>query len=126
MAANQAPSSTFKDDVVCKWQNLLEDASRQVNKVPSPGPFLEQWVRDAGFVNVRHRVFKIPANGWPKDPKLKLIGEWMTVNTISGLEGFSLRLLCDVLGWKEEEVLVLLVNVRKQLPSREWHGYWDW
>ena len=124
--AKGADASVTQDDVVIRWQTHCSDASKMINREPSPGPMLERWVKDAGFVNVRHRVFKVPVNGWPKDPKLKLIGQWMVQNLVSNLDGFSMRLMCDVLKWKEEEVLVLLAGVRKQLKSPQWHAYFDW
>lgn len=44
---------------------------------------------------------------------------------LDGLEGFSLRLLCDVAGWTENEVYVLLANVRKELKNPAIHMQYD-
>ena len=35
-----------------------------------PGPKLEQWFKDAGFVNIHVEKFVIPYGVWPKDPHL--------------------------------------------------------
>jgi len=114
------------DDAV-EWSRLFIKACKQIKREPCPGPELERWVKDAGFINVTHRKFKIPYNSWPKDPHLKEIGRFMLANTLDGLHGFSVRPLCDVLGWTEEEVLVLLVGVRKQLLDwKNWHGYLEY
>jgi hypothetical protein len=56
---------------------------------------------------------------------MKQIGMYNIAQVLSGLEGFSLRLFCHVLGWKREEVLVLLANVRKELKSPEIHAQFD-
>jgi len=104
---------------------MLGEASTRIGREPCPGPKLEKWVRDAGFVNVTHRVFKMPSNIWPKDPHLKRLGGYILTNCLDGLEGFSLRLLCNVFGWTEAQVYVFLVDVRKKLKDRDWHGYWD-
>lgn len=44
---------------------------------------------------------------------------------MTGLEGFSLRLYCDVLGWKKDEVLVLLAQVRSELKDPKIHAQFD-
>ena len=42
-----------------------------------------------------------------------------------GLEAFSFRLLTQMLGWKLEEVHVLLANVRKNLRDPKLHAQFD-
>lgn len=42
-----------------------------------------------------------------------------------GLEGMTLRLLTQVLGWKPEEVQVLLANVRKDFRDPKIHAQLD-
>ena len=42
-----------------------------------------------------------------------------------GLEGFTLRLFTQILGWKKEEVQVLLANVRKDLRNPRIHAQFD-
>ena len=90
-----------------------------------PGPQLEGWAKDAGFKNVVHQRFKLPIGPWPRDPHLKTVGLYNITQVLEGLEGFSLRLYCDVLGWSEEEVLVLLAKVRQELKSGKIHCHVD-
>lgn len=42
-----------------------------------------------------------------------------------GLEGFSLRLFTNALGWKAEEVQVMLAKVRKDLRDPKIHAQFD-
>ena len=42
-----------------------------------------------------------------------------------GLEGFSLRLFTNALGWKVEEVQVMLAKVRKDLRDPKIHAQFD-
>ena len=37
---------------------------------PCPGPLLEEWVKDAGFVDVVHQKFPFPVGTWPADKHL--------------------------------------------------------
>jgi len=34
-----------------------------------PGPKLEQWLRDAGFQDIKAKKLRIPMGTWPKDKK---------------------------------------------------------
>ncbi|PKS08174.1 hypothetical protein jhhlp_005450 [Lomentospora prolificans] len=105
------------------WLNLILGAARKVGRNPSPGPELAKWAKDAGFQNVVEKVFKMPIGPWPKDPHLKETGLINAAQVIDGLEGFSMRLLCGVEGWDEEEVHVLLAKVRKELKGKAFHAY---
>ena len=45
----------------------------------SPGPLLEGWVKDAGFVDVVHQKFPLPVGTWAADKHLVrslLTGSW--------------------------------------------------
>ncbi|KAJ4302533.1 hypothetical protein N0V88_002682 [Collariella sp. IMI 366227] len=107
---------------VRQWSDLLLDAARKIGRNPCPGPSLEEWVRDAGFTNVKHELIRIPLGSWPRDRNLKQIGRYNLAQNLSGLEAFSLRLLCDVQGWSKEEVTVLLAKVRKEFLTTSFHS----
>jgi hypothetical protein len=51
-------------------------------------------------------------------------GAWNKENVESGLQGLSMMLFTNVLGWSAAEVDVFLVNVRKDLRNRGIHAYW--
>ncbi|KAK0709352.1 S-adenosyl-L-methionine-dependent methyltransferase [Lasiosphaeria miniovina] len=105
------------------WMNGLIEAGNKLGRDPQPGGKLEGWARAAGFANVAHRRFKFPIGPWARDPHLKRVGLWNITQVLEGLEAFSLRLYCDVLGWKEDEVVVLLANVRNELKSGKIHAH---
>ena len=111
------------DHPTSSWLDLLLGAARSIGRTPSPGPSLKKWVEDAGFTNVRERVFKMPIGPWPRNRWLKDLGLANAVQVLDGLEGFSMRLLCDVAGWKEEEVKVLVAHVRRELKGGGLHVY---
>lgn len=105
------------------WTNTMPQAGRMLGREPCPGPKLEEWVRQTGFTNIVVKVYKIPIGPWPKDPQFKLVGAYYHVTVSQGVEGFSLRLYMNVLGWSYEELQVLLAEVRKDLNTRTIHGY---
>ncbi|OHE94361.1 methyltransferase domain-containing protein [Colletotrichum orchidophilum] len=112
-----------KDHHTAKWMSLLMEACEKVGRDACPGPKLEGWVREAGFANVVHQEFKMPIGPWPKDPHLKDVGMTNLIQLLDGLEGFSLRTFCGVLGWTKEEVTILLAQVRNELKSCGFNAY---
>ncbi|KAL2207636.1 S-adenosyl-L-methionine-dependent methyltransferase [Sarocladium strictum] len=109
-----------------KWINHLLEGARMLGREPSPGPNIEGWMRDAGFTNIVAKTYKVPIGPWAKDKRLKDIGFCNLAQVLDGLEAFSLRLFCGVLKWKEEEVTVLLANVRKELKSGTVHAQFNY
>ncbi|KAF9872946.1 UMTA methyltransferase [Colletotrichum karsti] len=107
------------------WNKSFLKACNILGRDPCPGPKLEGWVKSAGFTNVFHRRYKAPMGPWAADPVYKDIGMLNLAQLLEGLEAFSLRLFCGVLQRTREEVLVELVNVRKELKQRAFHGLFD-
>jgi trans-aconitate methyltransferase len=67
--------SYSQESDAAKYMSLLTTSARQAGKEPSPGPRLQGWLTDAGFVNVVHQKFKLPVGPWPKDQRQVSIGE---------------------------------------------------
>lgn len=114
-----------KEHHTYKWVTKTLDLLASLGRIGSPGPFLEQWVRDAGFVNVTHKRIKLPLGPWAKDPDLKEVGTCNLIQTLSGLEGFSIRMLCGVGGWSMQEVNALLAKVREEMKRPGMHQQYD-
>ncbi|TDZ36934.1 Secondary metabolism regulator LAE1 [Colletotrichum spinosum] len=114
-----------EEHVTRQWNKDILQACDIIGRTGCPGPKLEGWVRDAGFAEISHEKFKIPFGPWPKDPYYKHIGMLNLAQLLRGLEGFSLKLFCDVLGWTREEVVVLLAQVRKELQQGVFHAVYD-
>ncbi|OCL06992.1 S-adenosyl-L-methionine-dependent methyltransferase [Glonium stellatum] len=113
------------DNYITKMYDLLIQATKAGKMEPSPGPGLEKWLRNAGFKNVHHEVFKVPLGSWPKDPKLKKIGIINKAQFEDGLDGFLLRPYTKMLGWTNEEVQVFLAGVRKAVSDKDVHTLFD-
>ncbi|KAI9757428.1 MAG: hypothetical protein M1815_001249, partial [Lichina confinis] len=116
---------TYTEELhTAQWIQGLMQAGEKIGRDVSPALKLEERVRDAGFTNVVHRKFKMPIGPWPKDPHIKECGTWNLLQILEGLEGFTLRLF-GMLGWKTEEIEVLLAMVRKELTEQKAHIIWD-
>ncbi|TDZ46966.1 Secondary metabolism regulator LAE1 [Colletotrichum trifolii] len=109
-----------------KWNKTLVDALKSIGRDPSPGPKLKGWVRDTGFQDVTHSKFKIPLAPWPKNKFYKDIGAMNLRQFLDGLEGFTMRVFCGVLGHTEVEAQVWLASVRKELKTlHSFHSQFD-
>lgn len=107
------------------WTSEIITGIKSLGLEPEPGPKLEGWVRDAGFVNIVHHLLPIPVGDWPKDKKLKRIGRADLIQFLNGLDAISLRVFTTTRGWKPEEVQVLLADVRRTLKDGGVHTQHD-
>jgi hypothetical protein len=82
-------------------------------------------VRDAGFVNIVHKRYRVPIGPWARNATLKEVGGWNMRQVLNGLEGLSMRLYTGVLGWKEEDIRGLLGRVRRDLADPRVHALFD-
>ncbi|KAF3807765.1 N-methyltransferase tcpN [Colletotrichum gloeosporioides] len=101
-----------------QWSKDLVSALQSVGRDPCPGPKLKDWVKDAGFQNISHSRLKVPVGPWPKDRWYSDLGAMNLTQLLDGLEGFSMRVFCGILGQTQTEAQVLLAAVRKELKSR--------
>ncbi|KAF4843830.1 Secondary metabolism regulator LAE1 [Colletotrichum siamense] len=99
-----------KEHITLKWNKQFVDA---------------YWVKDVGFQNVKHYKFKCPIGPWAKNPQHREVGMLNLIQTLDGLEAFSLKLFCDALGQTKEEVLVMLAKVRQEIKSNALHAMFD-
>ncbi|KAI9804639.1 MAG: hypothetical protein M1833_006714 [Piccolia ochrophora] len=113
--------SLTEDHATMKWSRAFVKAANTLGQDPSPGPKFKQLAKDAGFINVEQKVYKMPIGPWALDKQLKNVGALNLLQTLEGMEGFTLRLFTAVLGWKPEEVQVLLAQVRKEFNDGKIH-----
>ncbi|KIW29363.1 uncharacterized protein PV07_05182 [Cladophialophora immunda] len=88
-----------------------------------PELVMEQ-MRNAGFVNVTCRKFKIPIGPWPRDPQLRQAGMFGLVNILDGIQGLSLKIFTELLGYSLDELENLLADCRREARDRAVHSYW--
>ncbi|KAL1911738.1 hypothetical protein Sste5344_002313 [Sporothrix stenoceras] len=117
--------SLAPDNPLLTWITTACDAAEQIGRDTRPGSKLQGWFKETGFTNVTHRRFKLPIGTWPKDPVLKQIGLYNYMQINQGLEGLSMRLFTNVLKWTQEQVMVMLADVRKQLHDPNIHAILD-
>ncbi|KAH8687419.1 S-adenosyl-L-methionine-dependent methyltransferase [Tricladium varicosporioides] len=80
-------------------------------------------LREAGFINVERKIFKIPIGTWPKHKTMKTIGLYMRSSIYDGLQAITLGPFTRGLKWSVEEVELFLVQVRRELMDSSTHAY---
>ncbi|PHH60645.1 hypothetical protein CDD81_1396 [Ophiocordyceps australis] len=121
----QSDDDTIPPDcAAAKWGDHMIEAAAMLNRPLDSMTHYKEQLLDAGFINVTQCLYKWPTNSWPRDPKYKEIGMWTYENLGNGASGLSMALFTRALGWKQEEVEVFLINVRKQMKDRSIHAYW--
>ncbi len=115
--------SLREDSQLSSWSKIICEASAKYNRPVPHHDEYERWFEKAGFVDVRRVYLKSPTNPWPKDGVLKEVGRAQLVAHVEGLEGLSIGLLARAMGWKEEEVKVLMAKIRPELINRSIHSY---
>ncbi|TVY93811.1 Secondary metabolism regulator [Lachnellula willkommii] len=106
---HQALLSYFKDyPVVIEWLHTVLEASILAGR-PRTALHLEpERLTELGFVDAKTTSKTIPIGIWPDDPMAQQIGKQFLVTQLSGIEGVSLRLLVETMGWQLEDAVKLV------------------
>ncbi|KAF5005108.1 hypothetical protein FDECE_8428 [Fusarium decemcellulare] len=112
------------DSPLGRWGGIFVEASKKIGNtfIILEDDLQEKAMKEAGFVDIKTWDFKCPLSPWPKDPKLKEIGQFGELFGTQDIEGFFL-LVANTLGWSSEEVLVYIAHIRKQIRDRSHHPY---
>ncbi|KAL2678771.1 hypothetical protein Neosp_009522 [[Neocosmospora] mangrovei] len=108
-----------------RWAAGILEGSGKFGK---PIDCAHQWKDElikVGFVDVQEEIRKvqIPIGPWPKDPKLKEIGKYQSVQTRQAIDSYTPKLFGAVLGWSNEEIEVIMAQAKKELQDRSVHLY---
>ncbi|RYN65472.1 hypothetical protein AA0117_g12136 [Alternaria alternata] len=114
-----------EDHFMAQWSKILLGAAEKIGKTFAIYDFNREMITQAGFVDVVEKKFKVPVGTWPRDPKMKELGQWNLLFCLEGLESWSLYLLSMILKWSYEEIQVHIATMRNNLLNRRNHAYYD-
>lgn len=67
----ESDDGTLKKDHEMKINcDLVCQAAARIGQDAYPGAKLKKWAEEAGFVNIKEHVFKVPFGPWARDPRL--------------------------------------------------------
>ncbi|KAH0556182.1 hypothetical protein GP486_005887 [Trichoglossum hirsutum] len=123
--ARSDDGSLTPQHALSQWIAYLNEASMKAGRRLDIARTYKAAIEKTGFVDVRDDIYKNPVGTWPKEKRLKEIGQWGTLSTLEGLEAYSLALLTRVLGWDRARIEVMLTEVRKDISDRKIHWYFN-
>ncbi|KAK0710521.1 S-adenosyl-L-methionine-dependent methyltransferase [Apiosordaria backusii] len=112
-----------EDSPMGTWTKVFKEAKKKFGRTffPIEEDVQRQGIEKAGFVNVTVKDFKVPMTGFPKDPKLKEIGQYSHLSIEQDLEGMVLYIFGEVMGWSVVEIHAFLAHFRKQMRDKSCH-----
>ncbi|KAJ6133723.1 hypothetical protein N7523_000045 [Penicillium sp. IBT 18751x] len=115
-----------EDNIIHTWApNIFacgEAAGRRCDTIDT----MYETIRKAGFVDVREKTYKWPIGPWARDQRYKEAGTVNFQHWMSGMEGWSMWLLTKFGApepWTQDEVLVYVARLRKELKNPRFHLY---
>lgn len=78
---------------------------------------------DAGLINIRSQVMKVPVGAWAKDKKLKEIGRYMEVMMLKSVDSYTPALYTRILGHSIAETQVVMEHVKQEVVDKRIHKY---
>lgn len=82
-------------------------------------------LREAGFVNIRYRFFKLPIGPWAKDRQQREIGLFLSKDVLWQLVRAVLVKWAQ-LGLTKQEADTMEQDIRKAFHDTRIHGYLPW
>ncbi|KAK1460881.1 hypothetical protein CMEL01_15178 [Colletotrichum melonis] len=123
-ACPQSDDGTLKEDsAILKSVRMLEEAANLFGRPYHNAQALKEILTNIGFEDVTIQKYKWPTNPWAKDARHKELGAWCHENLVAGWEGFCMAPFTRALNWSREEVLILMMQVRKEFSDRSIHAY---
>lgn len=113
------------DSAVQQWCTLWNEGAEKIGMTGRCHPEAQvEQMREAGFVDIKVLPFKMPLGPWAKDKQLREAGKYGRVALEHGIDGLSLKIFTNVLGWSLSALEVLLTRARNELKNRSIHSYW--
>ncbi|KAL1873649.1 hypothetical protein Plec18167_006166 [Paecilomyces lecythidis] len=96
---------TAEESDLGKYYDIIIPAFEKQNYSCRPGPNLERWFSNAGFVNIKAQKYSVPIGAWPKEKRLKEIGLCFLLSAEEkGFEAAGMAVLTRFEGWKPEQL----------------------
>ena len=113
------------DSKLTEWVALWNEGIGKMGMTGRIDPEkLASQMREAGFINVQIKPYKMPIGPWPKNKQLKEAGIFGLAALLNGMQGLSMKVFTNFLGWSVAQLEVYLAAVRKELKRGDMHSYW--
>lgn len=114
--------SVPKDGYIATYTREFAEATASVG-LKDQAESLEGYLRDAGFVDVKLVIKKMPIGPWPKGKKFKQIGHFAYEVVREGTVTYPLALFTKFYGRSAEEVKKTSENICREVRAKGCHPY---
>lgn len=119
---------TYRDDgpvpkIIVSWMTDYNDAMQRHGYPTRIAHKHEEWIQNAGFVDVSKKEFIVPLGHWAKDPRLKEAGYFYLASVLGAVDTYSTKLFVDHLGRKPQEVTIMKGQLYKEFANMTYHLY---
>ncbi|KKA25125.1 hypothetical protein T310_0830 [Rasamsonia emersonii CBS 393.64] len=121
----RSEDGTTKGSAIEKYYQAIIPAFEKAGYPTRPGPQLEEWFRETGFVNIHVHKYRVPIGVWPKDSHYKKLGTLFLLSAEKGFEGAAMAVLTRFESWSPEEVTVLAAGALSDAKNPKIHGLFD-
>ncbi|KAK0371589.1 methyltransferase [Colletotrichum limetticola] len=104
-----------------EFWSKIRDAMHKMKIDIQVAPRIGAVMKDAGFVNVQVRSYKVPVGRWPLDKIKRLVGHYMRTVTEDFLGAAASKPLA-ALGMERTEIEVFLASVRNAIKDLNVHA----
>lgn len=111
------------DCALYKWNEFIVQGGKNSGRPWTNVPFYKKWMQEIGFEDVVEKHFYWPTSPWPKGKHLKQVALFFQQDMLSGLEGISMKIFTNHLGWTAAEVHDFCADVRNDFKDCNVHAY---
>ncbi|KAL2882152.1 hypothetical protein SGCOL_002417 [Colletotrichum sp. CLE4] len=119
----KAVDGSLEGTALRRWNDHLLEGIRKAGRDALSALEYARYMTDAGFQNVEQKRFAVPASPWAKGRNQKILGAMQMTNNLEGVQGITMKIFCQVLGWTREDAEMLLMDVRKDMADKNIHAY---
>jgi hypothetical protein len=111
------------DSALYKWNVYVVEASTKAQRPWTNVKDYPKFFAEAGFEDIQEFKFLWPNLWLKKGVYFKTLAKYFQRDLHDGLEGLTMKLFTNFLGWSREDVQSFLVAVRKDLRNPNIHAY---
>ncbi|WEW57499.1 hypothetical protein PRK78_002966 [Emydomyces testavorans] len=111
------------DHPLRRWSRYMLQAGEISGKTFKIVDQARDHLANAGFVNVTERRHKVPVGTWPKDPRLKVLGELNLEQIKAGIDGWTIMPFMRELRWSYVDMRYFVRDILEALEDPNIHAY---
>jgi len=108
---------------VTQLMNLWRHAAAQMGLAQPTGVEMKEMLEAVGFVNVQLTTIKQPFGVWPREEKMKEIGQGMLLFAEKSFHTYCLALFTRVVGMTPEDANLLCDRAVQETFNKKYHSY---